>query len=116
MIIKISKLKLFISLLIILVNIKQSVSLNHHSESKKLTDSKLLKLALEWFQINKNELLSINNQLLKLKLKLVMDMFSRKIEKNTFNIIYKMVLNEKNKIVSEHLKLNKKILYLIRIG
>ena len=113
--IKISKIKLFISLLIIIVNINQSVSLNH-SENKIFTDSKLSKLALEWFQKNKNELVSINNQFLKLKLKLVLDMFKRKIDKNTFNIIYKMILNEKNKIVSEHLKRNKKILYLMRIG
>lgn len=114
--IKLSKIKFFIiSLLIIMVNINQSVSLNR-SENDKLTDSRLLKLALEWFQKNKNELVSINNQFLKLKLKLVLDMFRRKIDKNTFIIIYKMVLNEKNKIVSEHLKRNKKILYLMRIG
>jgi hypothetical protein len=114
--IKLSKIKLIIiSLLIMMVNINQSVSLNR-SENDKLTDSGLLKLALEWFQKNKNELVSINNQFLKLKLKLVLDLFRRKIDKNTFNIIYKMVLNEKNKIVSEHLKRNKKILYLMRIG
>jgi hypothetical protein len=105
-------LKLII-LIVIIDKINQSIALKL-PEKRKIIDSGLW--ALKWFEQNKNELISIKNNELKLKLyqELMASKKYQKIDQKTFDEIYKKVLYRKKTFILE--KNLSKNFYLLRPG
>ena len=105
-------LKLII-LIVIIDKINQSIALKF-AENRKIIDSSLW--ASKWFEQNKNELISIKNNQLKLKLyqELMASKNKFKIDQKTFDEIYKKVLYRKKTFILE--KNLSKNFYLLRPG
>jgi hypothetical protein len=73
-------------------------------KEKKRTISRLL--AIKWFEKNKNDLVLKTDHELKTKLKKeLVSQMKLELDHNTFNEIFNLILNEKNKIVPSYLAL-----------
>jgi hypothetical protein len=104
----------FLIFLVLILDINQS-SFGMKINKKKKIDNNFSLWSLKWLEKNKIDLISINNQQLKFRLYQELAKYTG-IDQKIFDKLFRLILVEKKRILSDHIKeiKSKKRLYFTR--
>lgn len=104
----------FLIFLVLILDINQS-SFGMKINKKKKIDNNFSLWSLKWLEQNKIDLISINNQQLKFRLYQELAKYTG-IDQKIFDKLFRLILVEKKRILSDHIKeiKSKKRLYFTR--